>query len=101
MKTILHFQFPIEPFNTMVRDGTVGSVLASILEAIKPEAVYFYDRDGCRGGTMVLNLDDPAQIPSIAEPLFLKCAAKFELHVAMTPDDLARAGLEELGKRWG
>jgi hypothetical protein len=60
MRTIVNFQFPVEPFNTLVRDGTAGNVLTSILDEIKPEAVYFYDPNGCRGGTMIVNL---AQCP--------------------------------------
>lgn len=101
MKTIVNFQLPIEPFNTLVREGTAGRILSQILEDIKPEAVYFYAPNGCRGGTMVVNIDDPAQIPSIAEPLFLKLGARCEFHQAMTAADLMRAGLEDLGKKWG
>lgn len=101
MKVIVNFQLPVEPFNTLVRQGTAGDVLASILEEIKPETVYFYAPNGCRGGTMVVDLNDPSQIPSLAEPFFLKFGAKCEFHIAMSPDDLARAGLDKLGKRWG
>ncbi|MGH8500208.1 MAG: hypothetical protein ACRERV_15585, partial [Methylococcales bacterium] len=101
MKTLINFQLPVESFNTLVREGTAGDVLSSILEEIKPEVVYFYAPNGCRRGTMVVNLDDPPRIPSIAEPFFLKFGAKCEFHIAMSPDDLTRAGLDELGKRWG
>lgn len=101
MKIVINFQFPVEPFNTLVRDGTAGPTLAAILEAIAPEAVYFYAPNGCRGGTMVVDIDDPASIPAIAEPLFLKFDARCEFHAAMSADDLARAGIDELGKRWG
>lgn len=101
MKIVINFQFPVEPFNTLVRDGTAGRTLASILEAIAPEAVYFYAPNGCRGGTMVVDIDDPASIPAIAEPLFLQFDARCEFHAAMSADDLARAGIDELGKRWG
>lgn len=100
MRMLVNFQFPIEPFNTMAREGTVGKIIESVLAEIKPEAVYFYAPNGCRGGSMVVNLDSASQIPSVAEPLFLKFGAKCEFHVAMTPDDLARSGLGELGKRW-
>lgn len=101
MKVVIHFEFPIEPFNSLVRDGTAGRTIAATLEAIAPEAVYFYAPNGCRGGVMVVDIDDPARIPAIAEPLFLQFEARCEFHAAMTPDDLARAGLGELGQRWG
>lgn len=101
MKVVVNFQFPIEPFNSLVREGTAGKVLTSILESIKPEFVYFYAPDGCRGGTMVVNIDDPSQIPSFAEPLFLKFGARLEVNVAMSAEELARADIDKLGKKWG
>ena len=101
MKFVLNFVFPVEPFNTMVCNGTAGKALASVLEAIKPEAAYFYAPNGCRGGTMIIDLDDAAQIPSVAEPMFLKFKAECQFNAAMTPEDLMRAGLDELGKQWG
>jgi hypothetical protein len=38
-----------------------------------------------------------AAFPAPAEPLFLAFDAAVSFHPAMTPDDLAKAGLEELG----
>ena len=68
---------------------------------IKPEAVYFTARDGKRGGTMVVDLASPSQLPAIAEPLFLTFEASVSVHPTMTPEDLAAAGLDDLGKKWG
>jgi hypothetical protein len=101
MKMILHFEFPLEPFNSLVRAGTAATVLKSILAEIKPESVHFYAPHGNRGGIMIINLDDAAKIPSIAEPLFLKLNAKCEFYPAMTPDDLGRSQIDQLGARWG
>jgi len=70
------------------------------LEEIKPEAAYFTERHGKRGGTLVVNVSDPSQIPALAEPWFLTFNASVQLHPAMTPEDLGRAGLEALGKQW-
>lgn len=93
MRMLLHFQFPIEPFNSAVRDGTVGAKLEQIVEAIRPEAIWFTEHNGCRGGTAVVNLEDSSQVPAVAEPLFLTFGAKMELRIAMTPEELARADL--------
>ena len=49
---------------------------------------------------MVVNLDDPSKVPMFAEPWFLTFNADVEFRVAMTPEDLARAGLDALGKKW-
>ncbi len=67
---------------------------------MKPEAVYFTENNGRRGAVMVVNLPDASKAPAYAEPCFLTFNADVEFHVAMTPEDLGRAGLEALGKKW-
>ena len=101
MKMLMHFRLPPEPFNAAVRDGSAGPKLQKILEAIKPDATYFTAANGQRGGTLVVNLDDPSDIPSLAEPFFLTFNATVEFVPFMTPEDLGRAGLDSLGKEWG
>jgi hypothetical protein len=98
---LLDVTLPHEPFNTAVRNGTAGKTLTKILEAIKPEAIYFTEKDGHRGATLIVNLEKASQIPALAEPWFLHFNADCKFRVAMTPEDLQRAGLEELGKKWG
>ena len=100
MRILMHLEFPLEPFNTAVRDGSVGQKMQRILEAIKPEAAYFYENHGKRGGTLVVNLNDASGIPALAEPWFLTFNAQIEFNVAMTPEDLGRADLATLGKKW-
>jgi|SRR5271156_1989081 len=100
MRMLMHIQLPPEPFNTAVRDGTAGPKMQKILEAIKPEATYFTEQGGRRGGTLVVNLNDPSDVPSFAEPWFLTFNAEVEFRIAMTPEDLARANLDALGKKW-
>ena len=100
MLMLMHVQFPLEPFNSAVRDGTAGEKIQRILESIKPEAVYFTEQNGHRGGTLVVNLKDPSEIPALAEPFFLTFNAEVEFRVAMTPDDLARSSLDALGRKW-
>jgi hypothetical protein len=98
MKMLLNVRIPHEPFNTSVKDGTAGQKLNQILEAIKPEAVYFTEQDGLRGAILVVDLTDPAMIPALAEPWFLTFQAEVELRIVMTPDVLKRAGLTNSAK---
>ena len=100
MRMLVDFRFPLEPFNSMVKNGTAGQKVQQVMGDIKPEAVYFTERDGKRGGTMIVDLPDPSKIPAIAEPLFLAFDAAVNFHPVMTPEDLAKAGLEELGKNY-
>jgi len=81
-------------------DGSAGQKLGRILDELKPEAVYFTELYGQRGVIMIINVDDPAQVPHFAEPFFLVFTADVEFHIVMSPDDLKRSGLEALGKKW-
>jgi len=101
MRMLMHVEFPIEPFNSAVRDGSAGAKIQKILADIKPEAAYFSEYDGCRGGTLVININDSSEVPRFAEPFFLTFNAKCRFRIAMNGDDLGRAGLEALGKQWG
>ena len=101
MRMLVDIQLPVEPFNILVKEGTAGKIMQDILGDLKPEAVYFTSRDGKRGATIVVDVADASKIPSIAEPFFLHFNASVSLHPCMTPEDLAKAGLEELGKKYG
>lgn len=100
MRILLNVTIPHQQFNAAVKDGTAGSKLTRILEAIKPEAAYFTEQNGHRGAVLVVDLSDPSKIPALAEPWFLTFQADVQFRVAMTSEDLKKAGLEELGKRW-
>ena len=100
MRMLMHLQFPLEPFNTWVRDGSAGKKVQAILEAIRPEAAYFSENNGHRGGLLVVNVKDPSDVPVLAEPWFLTFNAAVEFRIAMTPEDLSRANLDALGKKW-
>jgi len=100
MRMLLHVRIPHEEFNTAVRDGSVEKKMKQILEQTKAEAVYFTEYDGRRGAIMVINIKDPSEVPKFAEPWFLSFNADVQFHIAMTPEELGRAGLEKLGKKW-
>jgi len=97
---LLSVTLPHQPFNAAVKNGTAGPTLNRILEATKPEAVYFTERNGHRGAVLVLDLADASKIPALVEPWMLAFEADIELRPVMTPDDLKRAGLDEVGKKW-
>ena len=100
MRMLLQVRFPHKEFNEAVRNGTAGSKLNRILEETKPEAVYFTEINGHRGAIMIVNLEDPSRGPALAEPWFLTFSADVEIRAVMTLDDLKRAGLDALGKKW-
>jgi hypothetical protein len=100
MRMMMRVQMPIEPFNTAVKDGSVGAKMQKILEAMKPEHAFFGSHHGKRGGILIVNVESPSDVPRLAEPWFLTFDAEVEFSICMTPQDLASADLGALGKVW-
>ncbi|MGF6781170.1 panthothenate synthetase [Paraburkholderia sp. GAS334] len=100
MKMLLTVEIPHEPFNSLVRGGKAGEIIGRILETIKPEAVYFTEQDGMRCGIFLINVEDSYDVPAFAEPFFLNFRANCKFRIVMSPEDLQKAGLDELGKKW-
>jgi hypothetical protein len=100
MRMLLHAKIPHKEFNAAIRDGSAEKKMKQILEETKAEAVYFTEYDGERGAILIININDPSEVPKFAEPWFLSFNADVEFHIAMTPEELGRAGLEKLGKKW-
>lgn len=100
MKMLLTVDFPLEPFNSLVRSGKAGEIIGRILAAINPETAYFTEQDGKRGGIFVVDVLTPSDVPRFAEPFFLNFQANCKFRILMSPEDLQKAGLEELGKKW-
>jgi hypothetical protein len=100
MKMLLSVEFPLEPFNSLVRSGKAGELLGRILQTIKPETAYFTEQDGKRGGIFVVNVQNPSDVPVFAEPFFLKLNASCQFRVLMSPEELQKASLGDLGKKW-
>jgi len=49
---------------------------------------------------LVIEVASPSDIPKFAEPFFLKFNADCRFRIVMSPDELGKAGLGELGKLW-
>lgn len=102
MRFMLTIRVPMEAGNAAVKDGSLPETLQSILEDLKPEAAYFADIEGARGGYLVVNMDDASQIPAIAEPIFLGLGATVQVHPVFIPEDMPRAmeALEQAAKKY-
>jgi len=100
MRIMMNVKFPNHEFNAALRNGTLSKLIERILDSIKPESVYFSEQNGRRGCVMVVNVKEPSEIPKIAEPFFLCLNADVEFGIAMTPEDLRKANLEEITEKW-
>ena len=94
MKLIVEVDFPLEPFNSYVRRGTIGDKIGEVIGAIKPEVMYFTDNGVGRGCLMIINIDHAGQVPHVTEPLMLNFDASVHYRFAMAPEELQSAGLE-------
>ena len=100
MKMLLRVTMPLEPFNSMVKKGTVGKNLEKIMGDLKPEAAYFTLADGKRSALLVININKPGDYVKYAEPFFLQFDAQIKYDIVMSPEELKTAGLEEIGKKY-
>ena len=96
MRMLVEWDMPLEPFNSMVKDGTAGAAIEKALGAIKPEAAYFTTEDGKRTALIVFDMDDVTQLPSVAEPFFQIANASVDIKPVMTAEDLQK-GIERAG----
>ena len=91
MRTLLKYQIAVEAGNEVIRGGKIAQVMDTLMGRLKPEAVYFFTENGKRAGFVVFDLEDPSQIPLIAEPLFQELNATVEFFPVMNQDDLQKA----------
>ena len=100
MRFMMIASAPHKEFNAAVKDGTAGAKLKKILDAIKPEAVYFTALDGVRTAVIIVDMPEASKMPALAEPWFLTFSGDVEFHPVMTAADLAKGGLDALGRQW-
>ena len=100
MKMILRITMPIEPFNSMIKKGTIGKTIEKIMADLKPEVVYFTLDNGERSALMIVNINKPNDYVKYAEPFFLEFNASIKYDIAMSPEELASSGLETIGKKY-
>jgi len=97
MRTMLRINMPVEKGNEAIRAGALEQTFQATMEALKPEAAYFYPdpESGTRTALFIFDLQESSQIPPILEPLFQQLGASVRLTPVMNAEDLQR-GLAQL-----
>ncbi len=90
MRFLVKVSVPVGAGNDAARKAF--DVIPSILEEQKPEAAYFVATGGQRTALLFVHMDDPSELPKIAEPWFLAFNASIEVTPAMVAEDLQKAG---------
>ena len=103
MRFMITCRIPVEKGNELVKNGTLGPTVQSIMEDLEPEAAYFIDVDGARGAHIVVEMEEASQIPPLVEPLMLALGAEIEVHPVMVLEDLgkATAEIERVAQKYG
>ena len=103
MRFLVKAHMDVEAAKALARQGQLGSTIQSILEDLKPEAAYFVADEGQRTAYLIVDMQDPSQIPALAEPWFLAFNATIEALPAMVAEDLAEAApaIERAAKKYG
>lgn len=91
MRFMISFRMPTDKANAVIKEGKLPQTIQSIMEELKPEAVYFTDVDGARGGYFIVNMDEASDLAAVAEPLFFGLGATIKVHLVMTAEDLQKA----------
>ncbi len=104
MRVLLTFSINPEKGDQLIKEGRIGETMESILQDLQPEAAYFTDVEGTRGGFLVVNMEDASQMPALTEPLLLGLGATVHMQPVMTPEDLRGAAgeaLQQMGQKYG
>jgi hypothetical protein len=92
MRMLMKVQIPIEDGNRTIQDGTLPAIIGKTLEAVQAESAYFTTMDGRRTMIAVFDLKTSADIPRIAEPLFMGLNATVDFMPCMNAEEL-KSGL--------
>jgi hypothetical protein len=102
MRFLVKVSLPVEAGNLSAKKDGFAAI-QNILQQQKPEAAYFLPQAGQRTGILIMNLQDPSEIPAICEPWFLALNASIEVTPVMLPEDLQKAApaIEQAVKTYG
>ena len=90
MRFLIRATIPTEAGNAMVQDPNFLRKLEEYINKVKAEAAYFFEANGNRIASFIVDAQSADQIPVLAEPLFIKMGAHVEFHPVMSLDDLKK-----------
>jgi hypothetical protein len=88
MRFLIRATIPTEDGNKMVQDPNFLTKLEEYINKVNAEAAYFFEANGSRIPSFIVDVQSADQIPVLAEPLFSGMGAHVEFHPVMSLDDL-------------
>jgi hypothetical protein len=103
MRILLKASLDTAASNRHIQNGTLGPLMKSVMDELKPEAAYFTLENGKRAAYVFMNIEDASEIPRICEPFLLALEAEVEVTPAMNSDDIRKAmpSIESAAKKYG
>jgi hypothetical protein len=89
MRVLIIAKLDNDAGNELISSGQIGPKLEQLLNDLKPEAAYFLPH-GRRAMHLVVNLEDPSQLVTFLEPLWLLTKAEVDVVPVMVQQDLQR-----------
>jgi hypothetical protein len=90
MRFLIRATIPTEDGNKMVQDPNFLRKLEEYTIKVKAEAAYFFEANGNRIASFIVDVQTADQIPVLGEPLFIKMGAHVEFHPVMSLEDLKK-----------
>ncbi len=90
MRLMLTFRIPIEKGNEAEADGSMSKAIEKLIADTNAEAAYFTMIDGLRGGIVIFEETDQANLTRHNEPMFAALNAAIDIVPVLTLDDLKR-----------
>ena len=90
MRFLILAKIPTEDGNKMVQDPKFLEKIEKYINNVKAEATYFFETNGNRVASFIVNIESADQIPVLSEPLFSGMGAHVEFYFVMSLDDLKK-----------
>jgi hypothetical protein len=97
MRMMMKISIPFETANQAVKDGSAGRIMQTSLEALRPEAAYFYPAEDGRTVLLFIDVKENSDIPAIGEPFFQGLKARITFTPVMNGQDF-QAGMAKLAR---
>jgi hypothetical protein len=95
MRMMMKISIPFEAANKAVLDGSAQRILKTSLEALRPEAAYFFPAEDGRTILLFVDIKENSDIPASGEPFFQGLNARVTFTPVMNLQDF-QAGMAKL-----
>ena len=99
MRMMMRVSMSTEKSNAALTSGRLTKTMTDFIDTMKPEAAYFTADGGVRTAYFFIDMNDPRELPSIAEPMFLELGARVELIPAMNAEEMQVGVQKAMDKR--